>query len=106
MAKSINHGFYTSDIWRKCAKDYLKHCGGLCERCKAQGIYVPAKIVHHKEHLNHGNMNDPRVAYGFDNLEALCLECHNKEHIKGMRKNRRWSVDDSGKVIPLGRFLK
>lgn len=101
MARSIDHSFYESVIWKKCKNDYLKYCGGLCERCKAQGIFVPANIVHHKKHLNKSNVNNPRIAYGFDNLEALCLECHNKEHHGGVRKNRRWSVDNLGRITPL-----
>lgn len=101
MARSIEQEFYNSTIWRKCAKDYLKYCNGLCERCKANGIYVPASIVHHRKHLTRKNRNDPRMAYGLDNLEALCIACHNQEHFAGSRKNRRWAVDGLGKVTPL-----
>lgn len=101
MARSIDQEFYNSTIWRKCAKDYLKYCGGLCERCKAQGLFVPANIVHHKKHLTRKTRNDPRMAYGFDNLEALCIACHNQTHFGGVRKNRRWSVDELGRITPL-----
>ena len=47
----------------------------ICERCGA-----PAVICHHKKWLNDVNVNDPEIALSFDNLEALCKECHNAEH--------------------------
>ena len=47
----------------------------VCERCGK-----PAVICHHKRWLNDVNVNDPKIALSFDNLEALCLECHNAEH--------------------------
>lgn len=47
----------------------------ICERCGA-----PAAIVHHVRHLNPHNVNDPDVALNPDNLQALCLACHNAEH--------------------------
>ena len=37
-------------------------------------------IVHHKEHLNANNIYNPAVTINFDNLELLCLNCHNSEH--------------------------
>lgn len=73
----------------------------LCERCRMQGRRVPAQIVHHKEHLTPHNVEDPAIAYGFNNLEALCLACHNKEHYGGEEQApRRWRIDKiTGKLI-------
>ena len=47
----------------------------ICERCGK-----PAQICHHKKWLDAQNVNDPTVALNPDNLEALCIECHNAEH--------------------------
>lgn len=47
----------------------------ICERCGA-----PAVICHHKQWLDDKTVNDPAIALSFDNLEALCQECHNAEH--------------------------
>lgn len=77
----------------------MKHCGGLCERCKAQGKYKPAEIVHHKTHLNAENVNDPRIAYGFENLEALCLDCHNAEHFGKRAERRRYEIGRDGNIL-------
>jgi len=47
----------------------------ICERCGA-----PAVICHHKKWLDDVNVHDPKISLDFENLEALCQECHNAEH--------------------------
>ena len=75
MAKEWAKGFYKSKAWLECRAAYIKHVLGLCERCG-----VPGYIVHHKEELNPNNINDPYITLSWDNLEYLCLDCHNKHH--------------------------
>ena len=74
--------FYWSKKWKKVQANYKKQAGGLCERCKARGLLVPAVIVHHKIHLTEANYLDESVALDPDNLEALCFDCHQTEHFK------------------------
>lgn len=81
--------FYNSDAWHNCREAYLKKVNHLCERCLAKGIYEPAYIVHHKIYLSEENFGDAEIMTGFDNLEALCLACHNEEHF-GKKQDRRW----------------
>ena len=52
----------------------------MCERCAAVGIIKPAKQVHHRIWLTDENLQDPSVALASENLEALCDECHAREH--------------------------
>ena len=92
--------FYKSQQWESCRASYMKKVGGICERCKARGLYVPAKIVHHKTHLTVENQNDPNISLSFDNLEALCMDCHNKEHF-GMEPRRRFEVGPGGAIVPI-----
>lgn len=67
----------------------MEKANHLCERCLAKGIYEPAYIVHHKVHLTEENFGDPELMYGFDNLMAVCIACHNEIH--GRAKDmRRW----------------
>ena len=88
----------------------MKKVGGLCERCLAKGMYVPAVIVHHKEWLTPENISDPNVTLNFGNLEALCRECHEEEHseaniqAKHRKHAKRYTVDRMGhvKVVPPG----
>ena len=75
MAKEFAKKFYKSTAWKKCRADYIKSVYGLCERCNKPGY-----IVHHKILLTPSNINNPDVTLNWDNLEYLCLDCHNKEH--------------------------
>lgn len=67
--------FYRSKAWEATRDAYMETRHHVCERCGQ-----PAAIVHHKLYLTAENVNDPEVALGFDNLEALCRRCHNAEH--------------------------
>ena len=91
--------FYASKLWEETRTAYLAHVHGLCERCLKDGAAVPAKIVHHKVYLTPRNINDPNITLCFDNLEALCQDCHNREHHRKERV-RRYRVDAAGRVIP------
>ena len=94
-APEAQKAFYNSKEWQRCRKEYLARVGGLCERCLSRGIVRPAKVVHHREYINVVNITDPSVLLSPDNLEALCIDCHNSEHFKN---RRRFSVDEFGRV--------
>ena len=97
--RSIDQQFYHSPEWKKCRASYMQYVNGRCERCLAKGRHVPARIVHHRIHLDLTNKDDASVAFNFENLEALCLDCHNKEHFKS--QDKRWRVDERGEISPL-----
>lgn len=106
MAKEYAKAFYNSQAWENCRAGYIKYVGGLCERCLAKGLYNPGVIVHHKIHLTPDNITNPEIALSYNNLELLCMDCHNKEHtddrLHYQRKNKkRFVVDNFGKIIPL-----
>lgn len=88
--------FYHSKEWLSAREAYISKVGGMCERCLAKGIVRPGYIVHHRTHINTENITDPTILLSFDNLEYLCLECHNLEHFGG---EKRYYVDENGKVI-------
>lgn len=66
--------FYSSTRWKKSRTAYKKMMHYQCEICGAAG-----EIVHHKEELTQGNINDP-YALSFRNLRLLCRKCHGAEH--------------------------
>lgn len=70
-----NSAFYKSKAWRTVSAAYLSSKAYICERCGK-----PASICHHRTWLNDSNVSDPAIALSFDNLEALCIDCHNAEH--------------------------
>lgn len=86
--------FYLSTAWEQTRAAYLMSQDYICERCGE-----PAKIVHHKRWLNRENINDAGVTLCWDNLEALCQDCHNKEHHKQERQ-RRYRFDADGGILP------
>ena len=85
--------FYTTRAWKKCRAAFLQDRGGLCEKCLAKGLIVPAVHVHHKVHLTPENLSDPNVALSWGNLMALCEECHQEEH-----RTKRWRCDAMGHI--------
>ena len=55
-------------------------------------------IVHHKVSLTPQNINNFDIAYGWDNLMLLCLECHNKIHSKD-NNTRTMHFDEDGNLV-------
>lgn len=88
-------GFYGSKAWEDTRKAYLITQHYLCERCQE-----PAKIVHHKRYITKSNINDTSITLNWDNLEALCQDCHNKEHHKA-ESTQRYSFDSDGNMVPI-----
>ena len=67
--------FYHTTAWERCRAAFMASKHYTCERCKK-----PAVIVHHKTYITDENETDESITLNWDNLEALCIECHNKEH--------------------------
>lgn len=61
--------FYGSAAWQRARATKLARCV-TCERCKV----VFARHVHHRKPLK----DYPELALAQDNLEALCIPCHNQ----------------------------
>lgn len=76
-ARQIDKNFYASAPWRKLRAAFLAQ-GPLCVDCRKQGRITEAKHVHHvlprKTH--------PHLALDWDNLEALCVKCHNARKVR------------------------
>ena len=39
-------------------------------------------IVHHKNYISKDNIYNTDITLDFNNLELLCMDCHNKEHFE------------------------
>ena len=94
MAKEFARDFYDSKAWRTTRKAYARSVFGICERCGA-----PGEIVHHRLALSPENIHDDRIAFGFDNLELLCRECHNREHMSSDAISDGLGFTSDGDVI-------
>lgn len=92
--KQWARSFYLSAAWEQTRAAYLMSQDYICERCGE-----PAKIAHHKRWLNKNTINNADITLNWNNLEALCQDCHNKEHHKQEPK-LRYGFDAAGNVIP------
>ena len=77
MAKEWAKPFYNSKQWKQCRKSYIAHRisidGGMCEHCHRELGY----IVDHITELSLENINDTNITLNHDNMQYLCLKCHN-----------------------------
>ncbi|NMD90787.1 HNH endonuclease [Staphylococcus hominis] len=94
MTRSISRSFYRSNRWKKCKNAYMQSQNYICERCGNL-----ADICHHKIWLNESNVDDPMMTYNWDNLEALCIDCHNKEHFGSKSIDDELMFDEKGNII-------
>lgn len=71
-ARQQDKNFYSSVRWLKLRAAFVSE-NPLCAECKRKGRVTPARHVHHKQ----PRKAYPDLAYEWDNLESICLECHN-----------------------------
>ena len=68
--------FYNSREWRDLRNYKFAMADGLCENCKKNGIVRAAREIHHVIPID----EDWSKRLDYENLIALCPECHNAEH--------------------------
>lgn len=86
--------FYSSTVWRKTQAAFMASRHYTCERCGRA-----ARIVHHKVYITPQNIDDVNITLSWDNLEALCLECHNTEHGSGAGIAEGLRFDEQGNLV-------
>ena len=79
MARDFAKRFYNSKAWKLCRKSFIalriSVDGGMCQHCRVELGY----ICDHIEELTPDNIDDPDISLSHDNLQYLCLVCHNKK---------------------------
>ena len=85
--------FYNGKTWKATRNAYYKSKYGMCEKC---GTCNGKMIVHHKTWINATNVNDTNITLNWDNLQLLCLDCHNEVHFK---EKDKWMFDENGDLI-------
>ncbi|MGF3103663.1 HNH endonuclease [Rossellomorea sp. DUT-2] len=69
--------FYNCRKWRNLRKKALERDNNECQRCKRKGkVTLTSLQVHHKKEVK----THPQLALSMENLETLCIHCHNDEH--------------------------
>ncbi|WP_423408031.1 HNH endonuclease [Heyndrickxia sp. MSNUG] len=95
MAKPWAKPFYNSSAWKKCRASYIKKVFGICEHCGEPGY-----ILDHIEELTPENITDPDITLNHENLQYLCLKCHNtKTFEKYSRVREGFGFDEEGNLI-------
>lgn len=94
--------WYDSPKWRVPRDIYKQHRiaidGGLCEMCRAELGY----IVDHITELNEHNFNDINIRLGWDNLQYICLNCHNtKTFRKYQALDEKYYITEDGDIAPI-----
>lgn len=109
MSYGYRKQFYHSKVWNQVRKNIWLKQNLLCNRCGlpvyVDGIsdYIPKEnrrtgIVHHKIYLDNINVYDDTIALNEDNLEGICIDCHNKEHFKTNGIRNDYLFDDDGNI--------
>ena len=100
MAKEYAKKFYKSKAWQRCRASFISSRvsidGAMCQHCKNK----PGYIVDHIEEITPENINDPEITLNHNNLQYLCLECHNIKTFKKQSAIREgFGFDENGNLI-------
>ncbi len=95
MAREFAKGFYNSKAWKDTQKAFMQSRNYICERCGD-----PAVIVHHKRHLSPENITDVNISLSWDNLQALCMDCHAEVHAGSSPTQPGLMFDENGNIVP------
>lgn len=110
MSRNTDIIFYQSKAWKQVRKNIWLKQSCLCAKCH-RPVYVdkisewiPKEkrlkgIVHHKIHLDFNNVYDDSIALNEDNLEGLCIDCHNKEHFSTNVTKSDVMFDEEGNLV-------
>ncbi|MFT9056937.1 MAG: HNH endonuclease signature motif containing protein [Ethanoligenens sp.] len=94
IARPFAEYFYKSKRWRKCRDGFMQSRHFICERCGQR-----ATVAHHKVHIIPDNINDPGITLSWDNLQALCADCHAKVHGNGTGVPDGYAFDAEGNMV-------
>ncbi|MGX5485228.1 HNH endonuclease [Bacillus cereus] len=100
MAKEFAKKFYKSIYWKECRLAYIAtRIDGMCEHCKD----VPGYIVDHIIEITPQNIDNPDIILNYENLQYLCLPCHNtKTFGKAVLIREDVMFDENGDLIMKG----
>jgi len=96
MSQDYAKGFYNNKAWKHTQAAYMASQHYICERCGNV-----ARIVHHITRITPQNINNPAVTLDWDNLESLCIDCHNAEHMGSNAIAEGFRFTGDGDIVPL-----
>lgn len=96
--------FYREKTWVRVRKEVIKKANYECEHCRRDGKLTTMNTINRngkrtKMEVNHKKplKQHPELAYELDNLEYLCIDCHNiadnKTRYLKQKKNKFYSPE-------------
>lgn len=76
MTDKEKHKFYHSKEWKQMSAYILRRDHYECQECRRHHKLTRANQVHHIIHLE----DNKALALDENNLESLCIQCHNIIH--------------------------
>jgi 5-methylcytosine-specific restriction protein A len=73
--KAAYQKVYNTRRWKRLRRLKLQN-NPICEKCWERGRVTPTEEIHHIVPF----AQDMELAYDYDNLIALCIECHKEMH--------------------------
>ncbi|WP_117161334.1 HNH endonuclease [Paraliobacillus sp. X-1268] len=91
--------FYRSGAWVAVRREVLRRDNFECQECKRQGrVYTDKHDPDKHKRLDVDHIKEledyPELALDFENLETLCVRCHNKKHNRFMFQKKKPKWDD------------
>ncbi len=94
--------FYNSKKWRDLRKVLVIESKGMCNNCGKTILDTSKLIANHKIALTDDNVTNPSISLNRDNLEIICINCHNQYHQRFMGATKEvliFAGDDYQSVI-------
>ena len=79
--RKLRQKAYNDSRWKKIRNLYIKE-HPLCEKCMEKGVVTPAQDIHHVKSPFKDNEVNMNLLLNYNNLMALCRECHGDIHSK------------------------
>lgn len=89
--------WYNRTKWKNAAYKAYERDEGKCRHCGKLLIFG-----HNVDHITPINPDSPQhLKYGLDNLQTLCIPCHNKKSTEDHINFKRYQNDNINAIIDL-----
>lgn len=106
MAKDKDYRRLIGSVeWQKVRREAMIRASCMCERCKENGLSIPASEAHHVVPVETATTFEEkkRLMYDVNNVRCLCHDCHVMIHFEmgrsGKKQNKARQHERAQKVI-------